>query len=301
MFRPSRACFVNSKGTAGITWRWACVHEVPAWPGATLCSSHPRAPPKRPGPPRCAPAGSWGQPGRRGHGTAAAAAAAPARSGDEHAAPAALPAPSPVPARGSGTARSVRTARTARRRQRGECSESGQSAGRGPRGPSEEAGASGTGPRGPTLEEAGAQRDGDAEGPWREEAVAPERPCCRPAGAGTRSRAEPGLRSRVSGDVRVGPAVWLSRGRLQQGVRGPRQGPARRGHGGPTLHSAERLALGSSFGKSKGDRFCTDTGQARHLGVLPEKERGSVRGGIRKLKTPKGAPAGRGPVWVKVE
>ena len=97
--------------------------------------------------------------------------------------------------------------------------------------------------------------------------MAPERPCCRPAGAGTRSRAEPGLRSRVSGDVRVGPAVWLSRGRLQQGVRGPRQGPARRGHGGPTLHSAERLALGSSFGKSKGDRFCTDTGQARHLGV----------------------------------
>ena len=143
--------------------------------------------------------------------------------------------------------------------------------------------------------------DGGSGGPWREEAVAPERPCCRPAGAGTRSRAEPGLRSRVSGDVRVGPAVWLSRGRLQQGVRGPRQGPARRGHGGPTLHSAERLALGSSFGKSKGDRFCTDTGQARHLGVLPEKERGSVRGGIRKLKTPKGAPAGRGPVWVKVE
>ena len=225
----------------------------------TLCSSHPRAPPKRPGPPRCAPAGSWGQPGRRGHGTAAAAAAAPARSGDEHAAPAALPAPSPVPARGSGTARSVRTARTARRRQRGECSESGQSAGRGPRAPQRRREPAGRGCRSPL--------DGGSGGPWREEAVAPERPCCRPAGAGTRSRAEPGLRSRVSGDVRVGPAVWLSRGRLQQGVRGPRQGPARRGHGGPTLHSAERLALGSSFGKSKGDRFCTDTGQARHLGV----------------------------------
>lgn len=100
-----------------------------------MCGTNTPAPPERRRPPRWAPAGSWGQPGRRGHGTAAAAAAAPARSGDEHAAPAALPAPSPVPARGSGTARSVRTARTARRRQRGECSESGQSAGRGPRAP----------------------------------------------------------------------------------------------------------------------------------------------------------------------
>ena len=166
--------------------------------------------------------------------------------------------------------------------QRGQCGQRGQrdgasggnavrvaqSAGRGPRAPQrrrEPAGRapeapqkrrrepSGTGPRGPTEEKAGAPRDGDAEGPWREEAVAPERPCCRPAGAGRRSRAEPGLRSRVScGDVRVGPAVWLSRGRLQQGVRGPPQGPVRRGHGGPTLHSAERLALGSSFGKSEG-------------------------------------------------
>ena len=200
--------------------------------------------------------------------------------------------------------------------QRGQCGQRGQrdgasrgnavrvaqSAGRGPKAPQGRREPSGTrpprphrreggspagrGPRGPT-EEAGAPWDGDAEAPWREEAVAPQRPCCRPAGAGTRSRAEPGLRSRVSdGDVRVGPVVWLSRGRLQQGVRGPPQGPERRVHGGLTVHSAEWVALGSGFGKSKGRPLLQGHGAGPAPGglrVFPEKERGSLRGGIRKL------------------
>lgn len=45
--RPSRPCFVNSNVAARITRRWACAHEAPAWPTATLCGSRPRAPPER--------------------------------------------------------------------------------------------------------------------------------------------------------------------------------------------------------------------------------------------------------------
>ena len=60
-----------------------------------MCGTNTPAPPERRRPPRWAPAGSWGQPGRRGRGAAAtAAAAAPAWRGDERAAPTAPPASS---------------------------------------------------------------------------------------------------------------------------------------------------------------------------------------------------------------
>lgn len=200
-----------------------------------MCGTNTPAPPERRRPPRWAPAGSWGQPGRRGHGTAAAAAAAPARSGDEHAAPAALPAPSPAPARGSGTARSVRTARTARRRQRGECSESGQSAGRGPRGPSEEAGASGTGMPKPPGRRKRWPLEGGSGGPRA--ALLPACGC----GHAEQSRArpeEPRLRRRARGAGGVAQQRPLTAG-SEGATSGP--GAARPWRTDPTLGRAARL------------------------------------------------------------
>lgn len=168
----------------------------------------------------------------------------------------------------------------------------------------------GTGPPRPHRGGGGSQRDGapeapqtgrrepagrDAADPWREEAVAPERPWRRPVGADTRGRAR--LRSRVAVDVRVGPVVWLGRGRLQQGVRGHLG--ARCGESTvkrPTLGPTGSPGVAVSA-RARGDRFCKDMGPARHLGVgrFFLRSRGAACEAVfGKCEDPEGRPSWQG-------